>query len=171
MQTTNSSAGTSRTRSRQAETASSSRTRLPLVILALSILGIGIAGYLTYTHYDEEALVCAVGNCGTVQQSDYAKIGPIPISILGLGMYGVIAALALLRYRNWSRLSLEQVTIASWTITLTGLLYAGYLTYVELWVIDAVCQWCVASAIVTLVIFALESALLWRALDGGDAMA
>ena len=134
------------------------------------MLGIGIAGYLTYTHYNGDALVCSLGDCGTVQQSDYATIGPIPIAILGMSMYGAIAALSLLRRQKLSRRSLERATIASWTITLTGLLYAAYLTYVELWVIDAICQWCVASAIVTLIVFTLESALLWRALAGDDAM-
>lgn len=126
--------------------------------------GLSIAAYLTYTHYNHNALVCSVGDCGTVQTSDYATIGPVPIAILGLLMYLFVGALALARMRGSRLISHDRATIASWTVTFAGLLYALYLTYVEIWVIDAICQWCVASAIVTTIIFAVESVLLWRVL-------
>lgn len=126
--------------------------------------GLSIAAYLTYTHYNHNALVCSVGDCGTVQTSDYATIGPVPIAILGLLMYLFVGALALARMRGSRLISHDRATIASWTVTFAGLLYALYLTYVEIWVIDAICQWCVASAIVTTIIFGVESVLLWRVL-------
>jgi uncharacterized membrane protein len=123
-----------------------------------------------YTHYDTDALVCTVGDCGTVQSSDYATIGPIPIAIPGLGMYLTLALLAVSRLGGLKAVSLSTVTIAAWTIILAAVLYAAYLTYVEIWVIDAICQWCVASAIVSVVILALESLILWRVvIDEPDA--
>lgn len=158
------SAAASRTRSEADVDVPTDRAtrRLPIVVLALSLLGSGVASYLTYTHYNHDALVCSVGDCGTVQSSDYATIGPIPIAILGLGMYLVVALTAVARVARSGPLSFESWTVASWAMSLAGLLYAAYLTYVELWVIDAVCQWCVASAIITLCIVVSESLLLWR---------
>lgn len=140
------------------------RSRVPEIVLLLSILGAGIAAYLTYTHFDEGALVCAVGDCGTVQSSKYSEIGPIPIAILGLGMYVVLALLAFSRMRGGLRISFRHATMASWAITLAGAVYAIYLTYLEIWVIKAICQWCVASAIVTGLILIAETMLLWRLL-------
>jgi uncharacterized membrane protein len=48
---------------------------------------------------------------------------------------------------------------------LTGFLYAAYLTYVEIWVIDAICQWCVLSATITTAILIAESVSLWKSLE------
>ena len=138
--------------------------RIPQVVLVLSLLGIGVASYLTYTHYNHDALVCSIGDCGTVQSSEYATIGPIPIAILGLGMYVAVATTALARQLARGPLTFENWTIASWAVAVSGLLYAGYLTYVEIWVIDAICQWCVASALITLAIVICESLLIWNLL-------
>ncbi|MCO5175683.1 MAG: vitamin K epoxide reductase family protein [Thermomicrobiales bacterium] len=137
-------------------------------IVGLSILGIIVAAYLTYTHFNESALVCAVGDCGTVQKSKYATIGPVPIALLGLGMYVALAVSALGRMRGKLPVSFEVATMASWGIALAGFAYAAYLTYLEIWVIKAICQWCVASAIITTVILAIESVLLWRVLGAEE---
>lgn len=126
--------------------------------LALSIIGAGIAGYLTYTHYNEGALVCSVGGgCHTVQESSYATIGPIPIAMLGLGMFITLAALAIVRILNWKFISSDTATMASWGITLSALLYYAYLVYIEIFVLEAICQWCVATTTFTVAIFAIES--------------
>lgn len=133
-----------------------------LAVLVMSMLGIGVAGYLTFTHYNHDALVCTVGDCGTVQSSEYATIGRVPIALLGLGMYLTVAATAVIRLMNRRPMSFDSLTVVSWGIAFAGVLYAAYLTYVEIWVIDAICQWCVASAIITLLILAIESSLLAR---------
>ncbi len=112
--------------------------------------------------------MCAVGDCGTVQKSAYSEIGPIPIAILGLGMYLTLALLAFSRLRRGVPLSFRHATIASWAIALAGAAYAIYLTYLEIWVIQAICQWCVASAIVTGLILIAETVLLWRVLGEND---
>lgn len=137
-------------------------------ILVLAIIGTGVAAYLTYSHYNQGALVCSVGSCHTVQQSRYATIGPVPIAILGFGMY--VTLLALAAARLWGRTPINEslATTVSWTIVLAGWLYAAYLTYIELFVIDAICQWCVVSAVVTTIILVLESMALWRVLELND---
>ena len=139
--------------------------------LLLSVIGAGIAAYLTYVHYDEAALVCSTGGCETVQQSEYATIGPIPIAALGLGMFLVLAGLALVRIFDWriSILDAEIANFAAWGITLTALLYYAYLVYLELFVLDAICQWCVGTTIATVAIFLVESLALRKTLAIDDA--
>ena len=144
------------------------RTRKqPLValILALSLLGLGIASYLTYVHYNEEALVCTTGGCETVQQSEYSTIAGVPVALLGVAMFISVAALALVRLSRKPLLSFDVATIASWLLALTGIMYYVYLTYVEIFVLEAICQWCVASSVVTLAILLVESVHIWRVLD------
>jgi uncharacterized membrane protein len=133
--------------------------------LLLSVVGAGIAGYLTYVHYDESVLVCtAGGGCHTVQQSAYATIGPIPIAMLGLGMFLTLGALALVRILDWKAISADTAVMLSWGITLSALLYYAYLVYVELFVLEAVCQWCVGTTAITVAIFAIASFQLRDAL-------
>lgn len=137
-------------------------TRLLAAIVALSLVGVGIAGYLTYTHFNEGALVCTIGSCKTVQESSYSTIGSIPISLLGLCMFTTLLVLSGLRLASSRLLKAETASLIAWAMLLTGILYYVYLTYVELFVLDAICQWCVGSSLVALLIFSLESVYLWR---------
>jgi uncharacterized membrane protein len=128
----------------------------------LSLAGIAVAGYLTIVHYQDELLVCSLGNCQTVQHSKYAVIGGIPIAILGLGMYIVLLALSILR---WQRPEFTfRATVAAFAIVLCGALYAAYLTYIEIDVLNAICEWCVTSAIITLLILIIEGIAVYHLL-------
>ena len=130
--------------------------------LVLAVAGVGVAGYLTYTHYNQGALVCAVGNCHAVQTSQYAMIGPIPIAVFGLAMYLAVIALGVAR---WTRPEfLSTATMGAFTLALAGTVYAAYLTYLELDVIHAICQWCVTSAILTAGILIVEGIGTFRIL-------
>ncbi len=104
----------------------------------LSVAGVLVAAYLTYVHYEHDALVCGVGDCALVQTSAYATLAGVPIAVLGLVMYVTMLALGIIRAMNlrWQ----EPITAILFSLSLTGLLYAIYLTYVEIWVIDAICQ-------------------------------
>lgn len=135
---------------------------LPGLVLLLSLAGGAVAAYLTYVHFEAGALVCSTGGCTTVQESSYSTIGPIPIAALGLGMFLFLGALALSRIFNWSIVTSDTANIAAWLVTLTALMYYAYLVYIELFVLEAICQWCVVTTAVTVVIFAVESVLLWR---------
>lgn len=121
----------------------------------LSVAGIAVAAYLTYVHYNHDALVCGLGDCSLVQTSRYAELLGIPIAILGVLMYVALLGLSLLRLLLPARNDLLSATIVS--TSFAGLAYAAYLTYVEIWVIEAICQWCVLSAIITAAIFAIEA--------------
>jgi len=142
-------------------------TRSDVVALLLAIAGIGVAGYLTYVHYNQGALVCGIGDCEIVQSSKYAKLFGIPIAILGLGMYLTLLGLLIARLR---RPDIADVATAGiMAILLAGTIYAAYLTYLEIWVIKAICQWCVISAIITVLLLLTEGVRLMQDYRDGSA--
>jgi len=111
--------------------------RLRLAVGVLSAAGAAVAGYLVYARYTDTTLACATGGCETVQRSDYALIAGIPVAVLGLGAYLVLLATA------FSTSEIARVVGA--VVAGSGTLFAAYLLYAQIVVIDAVCQWCVAS--------------------------
>jgi uncharacterized membrane protein len=119
--------------------------QLRLLIAVLGLVGAGIAGYLTYVHYAGVRPLClASGGCETVQSSRYAELASVPVAVLGLAGYVLIVG-SLLVPGDAGR-------FAAALLALVGFGFSGYLTFRELFTIDAICQWCVASAIITLVI-------------------
>ena len=122
---------------------------LAAAIAALAVLGIAIAGYLTYVHYAGIDPVCTGGGggCHAVQSSSYAELAGIPVAVLGLA--GYVAILASLRVPG------ERGALPTALLALVGFGYSLYLTYLELFEIDAICQWCVGSAVVMTLLAAL----------------
>jgi uncharacterized membrane protein len=107
----------------------------------IAIAGLAVAGYLTWAHYADEAIACvAGGGCESVQSSSYAKIAGVPVAALGLGAYGTILVLLV-----WDS---PVVRLAAAAIALVGLLFSMYLLVVQLFVIDAICVWCLANDVV-----------------------
>jgi uncharacterized membrane protein len=127
--------------------------RVPAVLLA--VLGLGIASYLTYVHYAGFESVCAIAHgCEKVQTSEWSELAGAPVALLGLlGYAGILGALLL---RG------EGPTLAATALSWIGLGFSAYLTYREIWTIDAICIWCVASAIVLLLLAAVTTARLLR---------
>lgn len=128
--------------------------------MLLAILGVGVATYLTIIHYDRGILVCGLGDCQTVQNSKYAEVGGIPVALLGLGMYLSVVGLGLLRRLRPERLPL--LTQTAFTLVLAGGIYAAYLTYLEVAVLHAICEWCVTSALLTFGLLLTEGIGMWR---------
>ena len=108
--------------------------------LGLSVAGAAVAGYLVQVYYSGEAGFCVGGGaaCERVQSSEYAALAGIPVALLGLIGYLAIAASLLVPG--------DRARLAAAFMALVGLGFSAYLTYVELFVIDSICQWCVASA-------------------------
>jgi uncharacterized membrane protein len=114
--------------------------RLQIAIIVLCLLGIGDAGYLTYTHYAGLKVAClASGGCETVQASTWSKLDGIPVSLLGL--IGYIVILLSLAVRG------EMGRAIGFGVALIGFGFSMYLTYREIFTIKAICQWCVGSAV------------------------
>ena len=123
---------------------------------ALALAGVAIAGYLTWVHYAGLEAVCVGGSggCERVQSSAYAELAGIPVAVLGLAAYlTILASLALPEQAGR--------TVAAF-VSLVGVGFSAWLTYVELFEIEAICQWCVASAVVMTALAAVSVARLLR---------
>lgn len=114
--------------------------RLRVAVAVLAAIGAGIAGYLLYHHVAGGTIACTTGGCEEVQDSEYAELAGMPVALLGLLAYVAIFATALS--------PLEVARAAGAAIALAGLAFSLYLVYVQVAVIDAICQWCIASDVV-----------------------
>jgi uncharacterized membrane protein len=114
---------------------------LEIAARVLVIAGLGVAGYLTWVHYAGLDPVCVGGGggCERVQSSSYADLGGVPVALVGLLGYAAVGATLFVDG--------ERARLAGAALSLVGFGFSAYLTYLELAVIDAVCQWCVASAV------------------------
>jgi uncharacterized membrane protein len=120
------------------------------------VLGLAIAAYLTYVHYAGIAPVCEIAHgCEKVQSSRWSALAGVPVALLGLvGYAGVLAAL---------RLPGEAALTAAAGQALVGAGFSAYLTYRELVTIEAICIWCVASAVLMAALALITVARLLRA--------
>lgn len=141
--------------------------RLARVAAVLSAAGIVLATYLTWVHFNTGSLVCGLGDCHTVQASQYATIGPVPVAVLGLGMYATAFLANALTLAQPARAT--ALAVVGFGVLLAGTLYAAYLTWLEVAVIRAICQWCVASALLSLVLLGIQSVIVWDVLLRPDA--
>ena len=125
--------------------------KLRAAAIAVAVVGLGIATSLTIVHYTGGTSVCAIGHgCETVQKSDYSKLAGIPVAVLGLiGYVGIL--IALIRDDENSR-------AAAAFLSILGFGFSAWLTYTEIAIIDAICIWCVGSAICMTILAALNVA-------------
>ena len=133
---------------------------LPGVMLLSTIAGIGVSAYLLWGYTVPGAkLACGVtGGCETVKNSVYASLMGIPLPVFGFIAYLVVLGLLILQilFMLQNRPQVPYLALATFGLALTGLLFSGYLTYLELFVIYAICQWCVVSAIIMVILFLLS---------------
>ena len=126
-----------------------------MLVALVALAGVFIALYLTlYKLGYIGTLVCAVGSCEKVQTSKWATFLGVPVGAWGVGYYIAVLAMAiagltpiLAESRGLSKLMVG--------VTAIGVLFSLWLTYLELFVIDAICQWCVMSAILATILFVL----------------
>jgi uncharacterized membrane protein len=119
-----------------------SDSQLRLLAAALALAGLAIAIYLTIVHYDHSSPVCVGGGggCEKVQTSDYAELAGVSVALIGaIGYAAILISLAL---------PPEPSRFLGALLGFVGFGFSMYLTFLELFVIDAICQWCVASAVV-----------------------
>jgi len=131
------------------------RDRLTALAALLCLAGLAVAGYLTYVHYEEIAPVCTTGGCEKVQSSTYSELAGVPVALLGLVGYGLIGISLL-----W-RGDLGHAATAA--LAIAGFGFSAYLTYLELFEIDAICQWCIASAVLMTALLVVSLVRLLRA--------
>jgi uncharacterized membrane protein len=125
--------------------------------IALSVLGVAIASYLTWVGLTAgaEPFCSGLGDCVAVQGSEYGDIAGIPIAAFGLAMYFGLAVLTVGRRVGPFR-AFGLLPVWTFSLAFAGTLYSAYLTYIELFVLNAICVWCVVSAVVVTAIFVLS---------------
>jgi uncharacterized membrane protein len=124
-----------------------------MIVAALALAGIFLAVYLLlYKLGMIGELSCSVGSCEKVNTSKWATFLGLPVAAWGVGWYIVMFVLAVVStwetYAESPGVSMLLLGVAG-----TGLIFSTYLTYLELFVIHAICQWCVVSAILVVIIF------------------
>ena len=133
------------------------RRRGPRLVLgALSMAGLLISAYLTWIHYMGVAPICVGGSggCETVQTSSYATILGVPVAVVGLMGYSGLLFSASLRGAAGVYLG--------FLVALVGTFFSAYLTYLEVFVIHAICEWCVASAAVMVAALLCAALGVWH---------
>lgn len=133
--------------------------------IILCVLGLGIAGYVAYTAVILKELPQCVGGgggCAIVENSDYSKLFGIHLSV-----YGLLGYLTILGAMIWTG---DRARLLAFMLTLFGFGFSLYLKYLELYEIEAICQWCVGSAVLMTLLFVVSTARLvgYYGLDDGD---
>jgi uncharacterized membrane protein len=114
--------------------------RLRVGVALLAAVGAAIAGYLLYERATGGTIACSTGGCEQVQDSEYATVAGVPVALLGLLAYLAVLATAFSAH--------ELARAAGAAIALAGLAFSTYLVYVQVALIEAICQWCIGSDVV-----------------------
>lgn len=140
-------------------TTSNTVAKLPLLAAVIALIGLSDAVYLTIHHLTGEMVPCSVtGGCETVLTSSYAEIGGIPLAAFGAVAYFIAFSLAILaafgNRKMWFIFG-AQVSLMA--------LASSYFVYLQLFVIKAICQYCMVSAGVCLTLFIIAFiSKFWR---------
>jgi uncharacterized membrane protein len=127
-----------------------------MILGILAFVGVFVSGYLMAFKlgYIGE-LKCSVGSCETVNTSRWATFLGLPVAAWGFAFYVGTLVLVLLgisqKYAESRGFSVLFVVLTGW-----GVLFSGWLTYLELFVIHAICIWCVTSAFIVLLMFVVS---------------
>ncbi|MCX6382278.1 MAG: vitamin K epoxide reductase family protein [Armatimonadetes bacterium] len=161
------------------------------ITIALALVGAGITSLLTYKHFVPEiSLGCsASGGCGSVLSSYYSHVGPIPTSLIGLGMYLTIIGICLARHKRLKSApapltaadmddtepsaqpiipGLTPLNRLVWGLATVGVLVSWTLQYVSISMLHSLCPYCLSSAITITLLFLFASKDFWlerRTLD------
>jgi uncharacterized membrane protein len=128
-----------------------------LVLAGLDAIGLAIATYLSSVALRGELPNCGpLHGCQEVARSEYSRIGGVPVAVYGVGLSLILLSLAL----AWWRTNDGWLLAAHYGLSLLGVVFELYFTYLELFVIGAVCIWC-ASYGVSLVARFLVALWVW----------
>ena len=134
--------------------------RVPAIAL-LSVLGLAVSLYLLTVHWGWWTAVClGVGDCEAVNTSRFSELLGVPVALLGALAY--VAQIALCGAIRWNLYALMSRR-ALFIIAVIGVVFSAYLTYLELFVIHAICPWCVTSAILLIAITILAGMEMFSA--------
>jgi uncharacterized membrane protein len=133
--------------------------------IIFSLIGILDSGYLSWIKFShsEEKCIAGLGNCALVNTSAYSEIIKIPIAYFGLLSYLVIL---ILMVSSGSRIKLvSSIPFLLFGITLIGVLFSGYLTYVQFGILHAYCPYCLLSALTTTSLFIISTIMMGKEIN------
>ncbi|HET9154358.1 MAG TPA: vitamin K epoxide reductase family protein [Solirubrobacterales bacterium] len=127
---------------------------LQRAIAFVAALGVGVAAYIAIAESGGGSPVCIAGShgCATVARSSYSHLAGVNIAVLGVAGYALLLASAFFAD--------DAARFGGFVLALGGFGYSVFLTYLEIFKIEAICQWCVASAVLMTVLFLLSATRL-----------
>jgi uncharacterized membrane protein len=127
---------------------------LQRAIAFVAALGVGVATYIAIEAAGGDAPSCLAGSsgCATVAKSSYSHVAGVNIAVFGIVGYALLLASAF--FAN------DLARFGGFVVALGGFGYSVFLTYIEIFKIEAICQWCVASAVLMTVLFLLQATRL-----------
>ena len=130
--------------------------KLRITSIVLAALGLLDSVYLVWVKLTGAYALCGpIGNCESVNSSRFSEIFGIPIALLGAGAYLIMIILLLIEHRNPFLSEFSSLIIFG--MSLIGVLYSIYLTYIEVVVLGAICPYCVISAIILVILLVISS--------------
>ena len=127
------------------------------VSAAFSGLGIVVSGYLVSKRFTGGSLACTRwAQCDVVNNSVYSQLFGVPVSVIGLAGYLLLLGLALTALRT-NGSPQHRILLVSFVLSLGGVGFSAYLTYLEIYVIEALCAWCIASAVIITVLAVVDA--------------
>jgi len=138
-------------------------------MIALAVIGLIVAAYMTvykivHDLTDSNAMCLGSGDCGTVNSSKYAQVGGIPVAVIGFLGYAAILGVLILERRKvfMAEFFEENATLMAFGLSLTGFVFTLWLIYAEIFLIKALCPFCLTSQAVMTIIFILSIIRLVR---------
>jgi uncharacterized membrane protein len=132
-----------------------------IILASLDLIGLAIAGYLSAVHLQGDLPYCGpLKGCEEVALSEYSRIGGIPVAVLGVALSISLFLLAI----AWTRSGRVELLAAHYGLSLLGVVFEVYFTYLEVFVIGAVCVWCATYGVSLLARFAV-ALWVWRGRD------
>jgi uncharacterized membrane protein len=129
---------------------------LQRIATALAAVGIGVATYIAIAQAGDGAAAClgGGGGCETVAESSHSELLGVDVAVLGILGYALLLVCAVLRG--------DGARLAGFSLSLAGFGFSVYLTYLELFVIEAICQWCLVSAVLMTALFGVNALRMVR---------
>jgi uncharacterized membrane protein len=136
-----------------------------LILAALDTFGLVVASYLSVVELQGGVPVCGpVSGCVEVAQSEYSRIGPIPVAVFGVGLSIILLVAAL----GWWKTGDRRLLALHYGLSLVGVTFEAYFMFLQVFVIEAVCVWCAMYG-VSLILRFVIAFIVWIRRDRVDA--
>jgi len=132
-----------------------------LILASLDLFGLAVASYLSIVELSGGVPVCGpIKGCETVANSQYSRIGGVPVAVFGVGLSLILLVAAL----GWWKTGDRRLLAVHYGFSLVGVTFEAYFMYLQIFVIDAICVWC-ASYGISLVLRFLIALAVWMRRD------